>query len=375
MRFLTVVAKNLLRRPARSALTVFGVGLAVAAVVSLLGISDGFERSYYDLYASRGIDLVVQRSGRSQQLASGLDEKWGQRMRRLPGVREVIGGLVDVVSFEEAGLFVVLVNGWPADSPILEDVKILSGRSLTDPERHEVLLGKVLAANLGKGVGDELELYGQQFQVAGVFESYNVYDNGAVVMLLSEMQQLTDRPHEVSGFTVEADPAAGEQGIEALKLRIESLSPHLSVLSTADFVNSVAQIRMARAMAWLTSTVAVILGGIGVLNTMVMSVFERMREMGVLRAIGWSRARIVRMVLSESLLLTIVGAAAGSAGGALLARLLGNFRTTAGLIEGRVSPAVIAQGFVIALAIGLLGAVYPAYWSANLRPVDAMRHR
>ncbi len=284
MRFLTVVAKNLLRRPARSALTVFGVGLAVAAVVSLLGISEGFERSYNDLYTSRGIDLVVQRSGRSQQLASGLDEKWGQRIRRLPGVREVIGGLVDVVSFEEAGLFVVIVDGWPAGSPLFADLTILSGRVPTDPERHEVLLGKVLAANLGKRVGDVLELYGQEFKVAGVFESYNVYDNGAVVMLLSEMQQLTDRPHEVSGFTVEADPAAGDKAIKALKHRIESLSPHLSVLSTADFISSVAQIRMARAMAWLTSTVAMILGGIGVLNTMVMSVFERMREMGVLRA-------------------------------------------------------------------------------------------
>ncbi len=375
MRFLTVVAKNLLRRPARSALTVCGVALAVAAVVSLLGISRGFEQSYYDLYRSRGIDLVVQHSGRSQQLSSGLDESWGERIRRLPGVREVIGGLVDVVSFEEAGLFVVLVNGWTPECSLFDRLKILSGRRLTDSDRRKLLLGTVLAANLGKGVGDVVDLYGQTFEVAGVFESYNVYENGAIVMLLGEMQQMTDRPREVSGFTVEAEPAAGSVAIAAIKQRIEALSPELTVLSTADFVNSVAQIRMARAMAWLTSSVAMILGGIGVLNTMVMSVFERTRELGVLRALGWSRLRIVRMILSESVLLTLAGATIGSAGGAALARALGSFRTTAGLVEGRVAPAVFAQGFLIALAVGLLGALYPAFWSASLRPVEALRQK
>ncbi|HQU42726.1 MAG TPA: ABC transporter permease [Pirellulales bacterium] len=373
--FLTLVIKNLFRRRQRSLLTTLGIALAVTAVVSLVGISDGFEQSYLDLYAQRGIDLVVQRSGRSEQLASGLDQRLGGRIRRLPGVREVIGGMVDVVSLEEDDPMMVIVNGWPADCPLFDRLTFLSGRSLTSSDRRGVLLGKVLAGNLDKRVGDSIELYGRAFEVVGIFESYNVYENGAVVMLLDVLQKETDRPGEVSGFTVEAEPGAPKQAIDELKGRIEKLEPRLSVLSTSDFVSSIAQIRAARAMAWLTSTVALILGGIGVLNTMAMSVFERTQEFGVLRAVGWRRGRILTMILSEALLLALFGALLGSVGGVAMPLVLSHVRSAAGVIEGRVAPAVVVEGIAIALSMGVIGAIYPAYLAASLRPVEAMRQR
>ena len=100
MWFVTFIGKNLWRRPTRSLLTLVGVALAIAAVVSLVGVAAGFERSYLDVYNSRGVDLVVTRSGRNDELSSGLDESLGDRMRALLGVNDVIGGIFDVVSFE-----------------------------------------------------------------------------------------------------------------------------------------------------------------------------------------------------------------------------------------------------------------------------------
>lgn len=375
MWFLTLIIKNLLRRRQRSLVTMLGIALAVTAVVALVGISNGFERSYLDLYSQRGIDLVVQRSGRRQQLSSGIDEALGERIRRLPGVQEAIGGLVDVISLAEADQMMVLVNGWPADCPLFDRLKFLSGRSLKSTDRDGVLLGKVLARNLDKKVGDSIELYGRPYKVVGVYESYNVYENGAVTMLLHVLQKETDRNGEVTGFTVVADPGAPRQAIGELKTRIEKLDPRLSVLSTTDFINSIAQIRAARAMAWLTSTLALVLGAIGVLNTMAMSVFERTQEFGVLRAVGWSRERILAMILAEALLLAVCGALLGSAAGLAIPMLLAQVREAAGVIEGRVSPAVVLQGTAIALSMGLLGAIYPAWLAARLRPVEAMRQR
>ncbi len=375
MWFFTFVVKSLLRQPARSSFTAIGIGLAVAAMVSLVGISSGFERSYYNIYAKRGIDLVVQRSGRTQQLGNEMDEAYEDRIRNLPGVYCVIGGLVDVVSFEDADLWVVLVNGWPTDSPVFDEIKIESGRSLTDDDRNQLMLGRVLAGNLGKRVGDTVELYGQSFTVAGIFESSNVYENGSVVVVLSVLQELTDRPHQVSGITVEADPGADRETIEKLKERIEALGPGLSVLATSEFVASINQIRVARAMAWITSTVAMILGGIGVLNTMAMSVYERTREFGLLRALGWPRRRVVRTIFVESALLALTGAVLGSALGVILPKLLGQVRTMSGLIEGNIDPIVVLQGFGIALLMGFAGAAYPAYRGASLRPIDALRQK
>ena len=375
MWFVTFVIKSLLRQPARSSFTAVGIALAVAATVSLVGISNGFERSYFRLYSTRGVDLVVQHSGRTQQLGNEMDERFEDRIRELPGVYRIIGGLVDVVSFEEADLFVVIVNGWPPDSPVFDEIKIPSGRRLTNDDRSAVMLGKVLAGNLGKHVGDEVELYGQQFNVVGIFESSNVYENGSVVVPLAELQKLTDRPHLVSGITVQAEPGSDKQAIEELKRRIEALDPSLSVLATGEFVASITQIRVAHAMAWVTSTVAMVLGGIGVLNTMAMSVYERTREFGLLRALGWPRRRVVRTILAESALLALAGAVLGSALGLMFPKLLGQVRAMSGLIEGSIDPVVVLQGFGIALFMGLAGAAYPAYWGASLRPIEALQKK
>jgi putative ABC transport system permease protein len=375
MWFVTFVIKSLLRQPTRSSFTAIGIGLAVAATVSLVGISKGFEQSYYRLYATRGVDLVVQRSGRAQQLGNEMDERFEDRIRELPGVHQVIGGLVDVVSFEQNDLFVVLVNGWPTDSPVFDEIKVLSGRRLMDEDDDKVMLGRVLAGNLGKHVGDQVELYGQQFTVVGIFESTSVYENGSVIVVLPVLQKLTDRPHEVSGITVQAEPGSDKEAIDDLKRRIEALDPSLSVLATGDFVASITQIRVARSMAWITSTVALVLGGIGVLNTMAMSVYERTREFGLLRSLGWPRRRVVRTILVESALLALTGAVLGSALGLLLPKLLGQVRSMSGLIEGTVDPLVVLQGFALALLMGFAGAAYPAYRGASLRPIDALRHK
>lgn len=375
MWFFTFVAKSLLRQPARSSFTAIGIGLAVAAMVSLVSISSGFERSYQNLYAQRGIDLVVQRSGRTQQLGNEMDESYEDRIRKLPGVDYVIGGLVDVVSFEDADLWVVLVNGWATDSPVFDDIKITSGRPLRADDENHLLLGRVLAGNLGKHAGDTVELYGQTFTVAGIFESTNVYENGSVVMVLSVLQELTERQHQVSGITVTADPDADAETIDNLKRRIEGLSPELSVLSSSDFVAGIKQIRVARAMAWITSAVAMVLGGIGVLNTMAMSVLERTREFGLLRALGWPRWRVVRTIFIESAMLALSGAVLGSVLGVLLPKMLGQVRTMSGLIEGNADPLALLEGFGIALLMGVAGAAYPAYRGASLRPIDALRHK
>src|ERR1043165_9539962 len=96
-----IAVKSLLRRPARSALTAAGLAIAVAAVVALVGVSQSLESSFLDLYLKRGGDLVVQRRGGAVQLYKGIKLTIGNQIRQLPGVREVIGSLMDMVAFEE----------------------------------------------------------------------------------------------------------------------------------------------------------------------------------------------------------------------------------------------------------------------------------
>src|SRR5262245_1610648 len=169
MHFWTIAGKNLWRRPARSALTAFGLAIAVAAVVALVGLSDSLESSFFDLYSRPGADLVVQRRGGAVQLSKGIPLAFGDKMRAIPGVREVVSGLMDMVSFEDQDLYMVIVNGWEPNCSVLDRVKVISGRRLQAGDRRHVMLGRILAANLGKKPGDTISLYGQDFAVVGVF--------------------------------------------------------------------------------------------------------------------------------------------------------------------------------------------------------------
>jgi putative ABC transport system permease protein len=381
MRFYQFILKNVFQRKARSTLTILGVAIAVTAVVALVGIADGFERSFRELYEKRGVDLLVVRAGSSEHLSSSVPQQVGEEIRRIPGVHAISPGLMDVVSFEQANLTSVLLQGWRVDSFLFDDLTILSGRRLRTDDDQGVMLGMVLARNLGKKTGDALEIANRQFEVVGVFESFNPLENGSAVVLLSSLQALMDRPNQVTGFQVVLDNvpdkkeliARVRRDIEALRNR-QGRPWGIVATPTRDYVRGTSQIRMAEAMAWMTSIIALVIGAVGVLNTMIMSVFERTREIGILRAIGWRKSRVVRLILFESVLLSILGAAAGIGAAILLTLALTWWPMVNGLIRGDVAPAVMIQGFFIALAVGLLGGAYPAYRGAHLLPTEALRH-
>lgn len=375
MRFATFVIKNLIRRPIRSALTVIGLSVAICAVVALVGIAEGFKRSFLELYQQRGVDLVVLRAGASDYLTSTLEESLEERIRCVPGVKGVTGGQLDFVSFEDHDLFLVNVNGWEPGCFLFDELKILEGRKLRSGDRKAVMLGVVLAKNLGKHAGDHLELYGQpDFEIVGVFESFHLYENSGIVMPLAELQRAKDQQGRVTGFTVIVED--GPQGdVLAVQRAIQAIDRGLLVLTTEDYASSTMQFRAAEGMAWLTSAVALIVGAIGMLNTMAMSVFERTGELGLLRAVGWRKSRVVRMILAEAEMLSLSAAVLGTLAARVLTRFLANVGPTRGLIEGRFDPDVIARGFLVAVLLGLVGAFYPALRAAKLAPTEALRNQ
>jgi putative ABC transport system permease protein len=373
MRRLTIAWKNLLRRPARSLLTVTGLAVAVATIVSLVGVAESFESSFLALYTRRGGDLVVQRRGGTVQLSKGVPLALGDRIRQLPRAGQVIGGLMDMVAFEDHDLFMVIVNGWEPDCPVLDRVQVSEGRRLRAGDTNCVMLGRILAANLGKKVGDTVDVYSQPFRIIGLFESFSVYENGAVFMLLDDLQRQMDRPGQVTGFIVQSNPPGDKAATAELSRQIEALDPQVAAVPCAEFVSSLNQMRVTRTMSWIIAAIASVIGALGVLNTMAMSVFERRSEIGSLRAMGWRTSRVIQLILSESLLLAAVGAVAGILIGLAGLTLLSHWHVTSGLVQGDVSYRAIGEGVMIAAAMAIVGAAYPAYRIARVPPVESLR--
>ncbi len=324
------------------------------------------------MYLKQNVSLIVQRRGGAVQLSKGIKTSIGDQLRAIPGVEEVNGSLVDMVAFEDKDMFMVLVNGWEPDCSVIRRVHVFDGRRLREGDTRAVMLGRILAANLGKHAGDQVQLYGQDFEVVGVFESFSVYENGAVFMLLDELQRQMDRPGEVTGFGItcfDKRPAA----VDTVRHEIEKLDPEIAATPCAEFVQSLTQIKVARNMSWFTSMFAIVIGAVGVMNTMAMSTFERRGEIASLRAMGWRKSRIAGLILTESLYLSILSAVIGIALGLAMTFLLSHWKKTAGLINGDVTPRAICDGIMVALVIGLIGAAYPAHRCARLPIADTLR--
>lgn len=374
MRFLTFVYRNIARRPIRSALTVSGMAIAVAAVVALVGIAEGFRRSFLELYQGQGIDIIVVRARTTDRMTSELDQSLGERIAKIPNLATVEPVLLDSISLEDLGVYGVVLQGLQSAAANSPEQNMIAGRVFQPGESRVVMLGQILARNLDKQVGDTIEIYeGEKFQVVGIYDRHNIFENGAVIIPLADLQSLLGQTGRVTAFNLTVQKPTSVAEIRDAVRQIEALGLGVSALPTEEYVATESKIRIASAMAWSTSAIALIVGGIGMLNTMIVSVFERTHEIGVLRAIGWRTSRIVRMILLESGVLSVVGAVIGVGLALLFTYALSRAPATSGLVDARLSPTVMLQGFVLALLIGMVGAVYPACRAARLLPTVALR--
>lgn len=381
MRFAHIVCNNLLHRRLRSVLTMAGVSIAVAAAVGLLSIARGYARSSGEYYTSRGIDIVVVRAGVAERLTSALRQAFEPRLKEVPHVRDVEGSLTEMVSMGEGDLVGIPLHGYVPGGIMCENLRIVSGRALSADRPSDVLLGSQLALALKAKIGDPLEIEGKQFEVAGVFQPENAIESNTAVTTLGSVQELMDRAEHVSEFQVRLDSqAANESGVKEVCDVIESIQDAnqeplgLKAFSTRKFVESGTETKLMSAMALAISIVALGLALMGILNTVWMSVIERTRDLGILRAIGWSRRRIIRMILCEAVLLSLFGAIGGVAVAQMTVWGLSRIDAARVFVHPYLDAWSTLVGMVAAIAVGALGAIYPAWKASTIAAAEAMRH-
>jgi putative ABC transport system permease protein len=364
--------KNLWRRRLRTFLTLGGIAMAIGAFVALVGFSRSFEREWLRLYSSSGTDIaVVDKSF----LNTSVDESLLGKLLAVPVVAQanpMIFNMIDLTPEVNA-----LVFGWRSDSYEFESLTFLSGRRFQDG-KPEVILGDVLARTMNKQVGDTLTIQGANFTVVGIYHGGTALEAGAVLMPIDQLQQLSSLQGKISGFHVRLRPApAGESPEAYLKhaqSEIEAALPGLNAQLATDRATNNQFVSLAHAVAWGTSSIALMMGILGIANTMAMSVFERTREIGILRALGWKSWNILLLIQVEAVVLGLVGGVFGIGVGWGALHLLSTFPQTASVVSASVDPLHLLQALGIAMLSGVAAGAIPAWRGAHLAPVEALRH-
>jgi putative ABC transport system permease protein len=366
--FTELVLKNLVRQPVRTLLAALGIAVGVTTVVALGAITSGLRASSGDFIAAGGADFMVGQKGSSDMTFSSVSLRDLHAIQRRRDVASATGTLL-VVTKMRANPYFLLFGYEPG---ALEEQRPRLLRGTLALHEGEAVLGERGAKDAGVDVAGTLRVQGRPFRVTGVMRvADRLRDSGAAITL-ADAAALSGKTDMVTVVHVKA-----RRGVDSATLarQIEREMPKLTAIaSTGEYSDIDQGFEILDAANLAISLLAVGIGAIGVLNTMIMSVYERTREIGVLRAVGWRGRRVVQMVLLESLLLCLVAAFVGVVGGIAASRAVALVPSISSFLTPTYPAEVFVRALGVAVVVALIGAAYPALRAVRLVPMEALRH-
>jgi len=232
-----------------------------------------------------------------------------------------------------------------------------------------VVLGERAAEFLNATLNSNVPIGHSVFHVIGILKTANGFEDGGVFMPLSVAQKFFHK----DGSSVITIKLRQRDDAARFKLLVKQKYANLIGLEDAEFNRSYSQFRILKATAWAVGCCGLVLGGLGVANTMIMSVFTRIREIAILRVNGFSNIQIASMIFGESAAVSLVGAVAGLLTGTALLYGLKLVPALHGYVDVSIRPLVMLIVILLALLTGVAGALYPAIYAMRVRAVEALR--
>ena len=368
MSFLKFILKNPFRRKNSAILAIVGIAIGIVVIVALGGITYGLVNTFEDTIHAGGADFSIsgKETGDSAYGTNTIDANWTDKIANVSGVDEAYSIYVVLTSVGDDYMNTLI--GIDPNGTALADISMTDGRIMKD-NASEAILGKIYADDNDYKVGDNIKIDGEDFEIVGIYETGDQNMAGGVFTSISKVGDLMDDEDSISNIYVKVkkgeDPQTVADRIDKMYGdNITTVTSVMEMTQMADMLN------MLQASTWAISLLAIVVGGLGIINTMLMSVFERTREIGVLKAVGWSDGKILTMIVGESLVITIVSAIIGSVIGFLACTLIG---PQVG-ISPLFTPKIFIQAFGIAIVVGIIGGIYPALKAIKLPPTEALRY-
>ncbi len=368
MIFLTLIVTNLRRHRIRSLISVAGIAFSVAAMLTVVTILQGAVGMFSGILSNDSQIIVFERNVSdlffSNVPASALNE-----IAEWPMVAHADPVLFGIVS--SADHPIITCFGVTAADARIRNAAWVQGDSLTFAQHaDDVALGERAAEFLGAKFDDHVPIGHGVFHVIGILKTANGFEDGGVFMPLASAQAFFHKEGTSSVITIKL---RNKEDAASFRTMVKSRFPNLSGLENAEFARSYSQFKILKATAWAVGGCGLVLGGLGVANTMIMSVFTRIREIAILRVNGFSHPQIALMIFGESSVVSLLGAVSGLLTGTCLLFILKQVRALHGYVDVSVHPAVMLAVILLALATGIAGALYPAAYAMRIRAVEALR--
>lgn len=368
--------KNIMREKTRTGLTVFGVLIGITAIVALGSISEGIRTMINEeLEFLGGTIMVTSKEAGGFMLGFQGSEITSEELDELEsfsGVKEVVPltfAIGNIVPMQGPEYVIVGVDPAQQDFYIGKGIELDTGRELESNNEFSILLSYKYAEDHDLKVGDTMEFEEEDFEVVGVLEEGIGDSDNIIVMPLGTMMNAYDLDSYGAAYVVPDDVGK----LESLAEEIEDDFVDFSAQTQAEIANQASQI--VDTISFFTLGIAgisAVVGGLGVMNTMIMSIMERRREIGIMKAVGATSRYVLTQILLESIMITLIGGLLGVAFG-----VLGSYSLrfiSVGLAQAKVTLPLVLGSLIFTTILGIFGGFYPAWKAAKLDPIEAIRY-
>ncbi|HVA76112.1 MAG TPA: ABC transporter permease [Acidimicrobiales bacterium] len=369
--FAGLILHNITVRKLRLALTALAVAIGVLTVVSLGVVTHSLESSDLALLKTGQADFTIAQKGVADLLSSSIDGASVARVKLVPGVAGVTGVLIGTAKLNSDNPQFLEIGINPSQLSAF-GVTVVAGSPFQAQAANQLMLGWKAAQSLGLHVGDTITLDKNVFKVVGIYSTGQSLGDTGAMLPLAWFQTYQRQPDQYTLLFVQIAPGSS---VTAVQSRVDREFPQLvSIRTLQQFGRADRSLSLILAADRGATVLAVIIGAIVVMSAMTMSFIERTREFGVLSALGWTRRRVGSMIMSEALLIGLIGVAGGLALAVLAVLGIQHLPSLRGVLHPDYTVGVFGRALYTAAAMVVLGGLAPAFRAALSRPLEALRH-
>jgi putative ABC transport system permease protein len=391
MNIVSIAYKNLKRKKIRSALTIGGVAIAVAVLVSLVGFDRGYQQSLTSNIDKMGYQLLITAKGCPYEAATmmlkgggglrymeqDIYEKIQQDTRIDKITPQLVSTVYDPDRQEGQGGFVMYMGITDSYLQLKPWSRFKAGGWFSSETADEAIMGYEAAEVEQRLVGDKIFIpkINKVLTVSGIFERTGTQDDGIIFLPLKTTQQIFSLPNKLTGVGIKL------KNIHDIGDFEEDLynEPGIQIISMAQVRGTILNlISSAKVLANSVAVIAIFIAVIGVVNTILMSIFERTQEIGVMKAIGASATDVFKLIWVETILVCTLGGILGSifamSGSSIVEYVLKKilpYAPSGQLVL--IKPGLVIMAFLGAIILGIISGIYPAWRASSMKPVEAIR--